>query len=92
MYAKAWIEKTTDSVPVLPNESIVQSEGKDYIFIQTAQSDKGYSYKMVPVRRGIRQDNLTQVILPSTVAADAVIVTKGAYAILSALINASEEE
>lgn len=92
MYAKAWIEKTTDSVPVLPNESIVQSEGKDYIFIQTSQSDKGYSYKMVPVRKGIQQDNLTQVILPSTVAADAVIVTKGAYAILSALINASEEE
>lgn len=92
MYAKAWIERATDSVPVLPSEAIVQSEGKDYIFVQTALSDKGYTYKMVPVKRGIQQDNLTQVTLPSTLAADAVIVVKGAYAVLSALINASEEE
>jgi cobalt-zinc-cadmium efflux system membrane fusion protein len=92
MYVKAWIEKAADAVPVLPNEAVVQSEGKDYIFIQTAQLEKGFTYKMVPVKKGIQQDNLTQVTLPSTVAPDAVIVTKGTYALLSALINASEEE
>ena len=92
MYVKAWIEKQAGSVPVLPNDAVVQSEGKDFIFVQTAQSEKGYTYRMVPVRKGIQQDNLSQVTLPSTVAADAVIVTKGAYAILSALINATEVE
>ncbi|WP_138994301.1 efflux RND transporter periplasmic adaptor subunit [Larkinella sp. C7] len=93
MYVKAWIEKAGQTVPVLPLEAIVQSEGKDYIFRQVAQSDQGFTYQMIPVKKGIQQDNLTEVILPSTVSAqDAIIVTKGAYAILSALINAGEEE
>lgn len=92
MYVKAAIEKAGTSVPVLPSEAVVQSEGKDYIMIQTAQGENQYTFKMVPVRKGIQQDNLTEVTLPSTVPDDAVVVVKGAYEVLSALINAGEEE
>lgn len=92
MYVKASIEKAGTSVPVLPSEALVQSEGKDYILIQTTQAQNQYTFKMVPVRKGIQQDNLTQVILPTTVPSDAAVVVKGAYEVLSALINAGEEE
>jgi cobalt-zinc-cadmium efflux system membrane fusion protein len=92
MYVKASIEKAGEMAPVLPSEAIVQSEGKDYIFIQTAQTNDQYTFKMIPVRKGLQEENLTQVILPSTFRNDAVVVTKGAYEVLSALINAGEEE
>jgi cobalt-zinc-cadmium efflux system membrane fusion protein len=93
MYVKAWIEKQGQNMTVLPTEAIVQSEGKDYIFLLKEQTDKGFTYQMVPVKKGIQQDNLVEVIVPSTVSVDnAVVVRKGAYAILSAILNAGEEE
>ncbi len=93
MYVKALIEKGQESLLALPTEAVVQSEGKDYIFIQTGQSDQGYTFKMVPVKIGIQAGGLTAVTLPSGVSADdAKVVTKGAYTVLSALINAGEKE
>lgn len=92
-YVKAWISTANDSLPALPTEAVVQSEGKDYIFIQTSQSGQGYTFKMVPVKKGIQEGGLTAVSLPGNVPADeAKIVTKGAYTVLSALINSGEEE
>lgn len=52
MYAKAMIETTNQSVSALPNESIVQSDGMDFIFIQISSSDsKGATFKMIPIKK-----------------------------------------
>jgi len=91
MYAKAMIETTNQSVPALPNEAIVQSDGLDYIFIQTASSDtKGSAFKMIPVKKGIEQEGYTEVILPDNFDHNSAIVLKGAYTLLSAMKNVEE--
>lgn len=93
MYVKAWIEKKSRTGATLPTEAVVQSGGKDYVFVQTGRTEAGYAYRMVPVKTGIQEGGLTEVTLPATVSAkDSLFVTKGAYAVLSALLNAGEEE
>ncbi|MES2419098.1 MAG: efflux RND transporter periplasmic adaptor subunit [Bacteroidota bacterium] len=90
MYAKAMIETTNQSVSALPNESIVQSDGMDYIFIQTSSSEKGFTFKMIPVKKGIEQEGYTEVILPDNFDRNSAVVIKGAYTLLSAMKNVEE--
>ena len=91
MYAKAVIETGANPVNALPVKAIVQSEGKDYIFIETDQQKEGRRFKMVPVKKGIEEDGYVEVILPDGVNIDtARVVIKEAYAILSAMKNVEE--
>jgi len=91
MYAKAMIETTDQSVPALPNEAIVQSDGLDYIFIQTTSSGaKGSTFKMILVKKGIEQEGYTEVMLPGSFDSNSTVVIKGAYTLLSAMKNVEE--
>jgi len=91
MYAKALIATTNQSVPALPSEAIVQSDGLDYIFIQTvASATKGLTFKMIPVKKGIEQEGHSEVILPENFDKNATVVLKGAYTLLSAMKNVEE--
>lgn len=91
MYAKAMIETTNQTVPSLPNESIVQSDGMDYIFIQTTSSEtKEFMFKMIPVKKGIEQEGYTEVLLPENFDRNSAVVLKGAYTLLSAMKNVEE--
>ncbi|MBU1821532.1 MAG: efflux RND transporter periplasmic adaptor subunit [Bacteroidetes bacterium] len=93
MYVKAWIEKKGGVGVALPTEAVVQSGGESYVFVQIGRTEAGYTYRMVPVKTGIQEGGLTEVTLPAAlVGKDALFVTKGAYAVLSALLNAGEEE
>ncbi|PYF74642.1 hypothetical protein [Pedobacter nutrimenti] len=48
------IEITDQSVPALPNESIVQSDGLNYIFIQASSSEtRRFTVKKIPVKKSI---------------------------------------
>ncbi|WP_131538581.1 efflux RND transporter periplasmic adaptor subunit [Pedobacter nototheniae] len=91
MYAKAMIEMTNQTVPSLPNESIVQSDGMDYIFIQPPSSKtKEFMFKMIPVKKGIEQEGYTEVLLPENFDRNSAVVLKGAYTLLSAMKNVEE--
>jgi membrane fusion protein, heavy metal efflux system len=90
MYVKALIETRSDDVPALPAEAIIQSEGKDYIFIQTDTAKGNYNFKMIPVVKGTEQEGYVSVIFPQNFPADSIIVIKGAYALLSAMKNVEE--
>ncbi len=91
MYVKAMIETRTEDVPALPVEAIVQSEGKDYIFIQTATAQNKTTFKMIPVVKGIEQEGFVAVTLPENFnISTSKIVIKGAYALLSAIKNVEE--
>lgn len=48
-YVKAIIETRTQAVPALPVEAIIQSEGKDFIFVQTYTAQSKPTLKMIPV-------------------------------------------
>jgi len=91
MYAKALIATTNDSVPALPAEAIVQSDGLDYIFIETAFTEgKGFTFKMIPVKKGIEQEGYAEVVLPDNFNRNTIVVLKGAYTLLSAIKNVEE--
>ncbi len=91
MYVKALIETQTEDVPALPVEAIIQSEGKDYIFIQTDTSQNKTIFKMIPVIKGIEEEGFVAITLPEGFDINsAKIVIKGAYALLSAMKNVEE--
>lgn len=93
MYVKAWIETGTEQQYAVPSGSIVQLEGKDYVILQTGKSGSNYQFELRQVRRGIEQEGYAAIILPGNQnMKEIAVVTKNAYAILSAIKNAEEEE
>lgn len=92
MYVKALIATRTEDVQALPVEAIIQSEAKDYIFIQTDTAQGKVHFKMIPVIKGTEQEGFVGITFPENFnAANAKIVIKGAYALLSAMKNVEEE-
>ncbi|HEX8039721.1 MAG TPA: efflux RND transporter periplasmic adaptor subunit [Chryseosolibacter sp.] len=93
LYAKAWIETGTERQYAVPSEAIVQSEGKDYLILQTGHSPTGYTFRFEQVKKGTEQEGYTAVTIPERLrAGDVVIVVKNAYSILSALENSEAPE
>jgi cobalt-zinc-cadmium efflux system membrane fusion protein len=93
MYIKAWVESGTNKQNAIPSEAIVQYEGKDFVILQTEETESGYTFKLEQVKKGIEQEGYTAI----TFAEGANIqnfkpVVKNAYSILSALRNSEEEE
>lgn len=93
MYVNASIASHPRSVTALPDESIVNFGGKDYVFVYNKKrKEHGQSiteYKMVEIKKGKSDGNYTQVQLPSHIDTTKIVV-KGAYSLLSALKNAGE--
>src|SRR5215212_7465306 len=84
MYVKALIEIASDNVPALPVEAIIQSEGKDYVFIQTDTAQNKFTFKMIPVVKGTEQEGFVGVTLMENInMQNAKVVVKGAYSLLS---------
>lgn len=91
MYAKALIETTNNSVAALPVAAIIQSEGNDFIFVQTKQDKDGYTFKMIPVKKGVEENSYVEVSFPGGFDSNgSQIVVKGAYSLLSAMKNVEE--
>ncbi len=92
MYIKAWIETLPKQLPTVPNSAIVNYDGNDYIILETVQSSTGKEFSFCKVSKGITQEGITAITLPSSVNMEtAKVVIKNAYTILSALINSEEE-
>ena len=92
MYVKALIATRTEDVQALPVEAIIQSDAKDYIFVQTDTAQGKVNFKMIPVIKGTEQEGFVAITFPANFnPANAKIVIKGAYALLSAMKNVEEE-
>jgi len=93
MYVKAWVESGTNKQNAIPSAALVQYEGKDFVILQTEETEDGYTFKLEQVKKGIEQEGYTAI----TFAEGATVqnfkpVVKNAYSILSALRNSEEEE
>jgi cobalt-zinc-cadmium efflux system membrane fusion protein len=92
MYLKAYVESGTNKVTALPEQAIVEFEGRKYIFIQQQIGNKTknlpYQFKMIAVEAGITENGFTQVSLADHTSN---IVLNGAYDLLSKVKNAEEE-
>lgn len=88
MYMNAEVETETSFSNALPEESIVNFEGKDYVFVE----EKKQTYKMIPVTLGEAENGFIQIKNIEDFK-NRKIVSKNAYTLLMKLKNmASEEE
>ncbi|HLP13226.1 MAG TPA: efflux RND transporter periplasmic adaptor subunit [Flavobacteriales bacterium] len=107
MYLKAIVETDSAHVAAVPEEAIVNFEGKKYIFIETTEvhedgekhdHEKGekeeekHHFKMVEVTTGETELGFVSVILPEGFELNTKIVTKGAFSLLAKMKNSEEEE
>ncbi len=102
-YLKAFIEVTDNKATALPEQAVVSSEGKFYIFIkddghghkheEAKEHTKEIAFTAIEVKTGITQGGYTEVILPEGFETDhAEVVITGAYDLLSKMNNPEEGE
>ncbi|WP_294323866.1 efflux RND transporter periplasmic adaptor subunit [uncultured Chryseobacterium sp.] len=87
MYMNAEIETSTSFSNAVPEESIVNFEGKDFVFVEV----KKQTYRLTPVTLGETENGFIQ-ILNFDDFKNKKIVTKNAYTLLMKLKNTEEEE
>ena len=86
MYMNAEIEIKSNDVLTLPKESIVNFEGKDYIFLVTDKNQ----FKMTEIKINSSENGFVEILEADSLV-NKSIVTKGAYTLLMKLKNKSEE-
>jgi len=96
MFVTGFVTVDDGGVDAVPDESIVKSEGQEYVFVEKEEKanessttnpgrgNSGYYFKMVPVKTGITDLGYVQ-ITPLSEIKDAQVVTKGAFFLLSKL-------
>ena len=87
MYMNAEIELKTTNATVLPEESVVSFEGKDYVFIAIAKQ----KFCMQEVSLGEQKNNVIEIKNIQSLQ-NQKIVSKGAYTLLMKMKNTEEEE
>jgi cobalt-zinc-cadmium efflux system membrane fusion protein len=100
MYLNALVETGGALVQALPNDAVVDYQGRKYIFIEHDEQKSGgkkseeaeMHFEMVEVTIGNSELGYTEVTLPdSIVQKNMKVVLKGAYAMLSKMKNSEEE-
>jgi cobalt-zinc-cadmium efflux system membrane fusion protein len=86
MYMNAEIEINMKKSMVIHEDAIVNFEAKDYIFIAEVNN----KFKMFPVETDVQENEFITIKNPSNLIGKN-IVTKGAYTLLMALKNKSED-
>lgn len=90
-YVQAFIDQAGTRSDVLPEEAVVRSEGKRYIFVK--DKNQPHSFQMIPVQVIAENNGYLQVKLSENrQLPDSSVVTKGAFSLLSALKNTGEED
>ena len=87
MFMNAEIEIKNQISDVLPDESIVIFEGKNYVFAQQASN----VFTMVEVQTGVSQGGFTEILQGANSINNKNIAVKGAYTLLMQLKNTEEE-
>ncbi|MDN3588878.1 efflux RND transporter periplasmic adaptor subunit [Pedobacter aquatilis] len=85
MYMNAELKFKNQKVQLLPEESVVSFENKDFVFEQLSKE----KYKMIAVTTGEASDGNISIHTDLT---GKKIVSKGAYSLLMKLKNTSDEE
>ncbi|MFN8417413.1 MAG: efflux RND transporter periplasmic adaptor subunit [Cytophagaceae bacterium] len=91
MYVQGNIIVASTKVQALPQDAIVQMDGKSVVFIESKKEADNIIYEPVEVRTGLSSEGWTEVHLPEKYTG-VPIVTKGAFTLLSVMLNSEEEE
>jgi cobalt-zinc-cadmium efflux system membrane fusion protein len=95
MYLKAAVEIGGALVRAVPDQAIVNFQGKQYIFISTDEAStpgRSHQFTMMEVQTGNSEFNYTEIIVAENTEINKLqVVTKGAYELLSKMKNSEEE-
>lgn len=92
MYIKASILLQERSVSALPEEALVKEGDKEYIFVKSGEEKDAWLFKKIPVKTGVTENGLVEIISPELESWQDRIVLKGAYFINSQTAVQEEEE
>ncbi len=95
MFVTGFITVGEGGVDAVPEESLVKADGKDYLFIERAKKktekrektneEDRYHFVLVPIKTGIADLGYVQITPLMEIPANANVVTKGAFFLLSKL-------
>jgi len=96
MFIKAFIEINNNMVNALPEEAIVQSGGKRYIYILRGKRMENNlemtDFEIIEIQEGVTEGLYTEIILPDIFDINTTqIVLKGAYSLISKMKVSGEE-
>ncbi len=86
MYMNAEIDVLKQDAMAIPDEAIMNFEGKEVVFV----SEGNNTFEMVPVETGVKEKGYTEIKDPENLK-DKKIAVKGAYSLLMALKNKAED-
>jgi cobalt-zinc-cadmium efflux system membrane fusion protein len=87
-YLSAYVEAGARHVPALPDQAIVNFDGKYYVFVAGARERQ---FRMIPVTKGLSELGYTEVNVTSDLTPASEVVTEGAYDLLAKLKNSEEQ-
>lgn len=87
MYMNAEVQTERSFSDAIPEESMVDFEGKNYVFVET----KKQTYKMTPVKTNESENGFIQILNPQDFKGQK-IVTKNAYTLLMKLKNTGGDD
>ena len=87
MYMNAEVDTQTSFSNAIPEESVVDFEGKSYVFVEV----KKQTYKMTPITTNESENGFIQILNFQDLKGKKIL-TKHAYTLLMKLKNTSEEE
>jgi cobalt-zinc-cadmium efflux system membrane fusion protein len=91
-YVTAQVRVGIRNTLAVPETAVAAFGGKSYVYTAEGKSGAAYRFRQVEVTPGVRDGGYVAIQLPDGLdPARTPLVLKGAYALLSALNNASEE-
>lgn len=87
MFINARIQVDNVEALSVPEEAVVRYANGEYL----VKASANHSYTLVPVTTGVKQNGMVAVFSDKENLARMVVVTNGAYTVLSALKNTAEE-
>ena len=94
MYISGKIHTETKSVFALPEEAIIEEEGKPYIFMATSHQEAGeteWAFKAVEVRTGLIDDGWVEIKLLESLPKGAKVALNKAYYLISEMKKGETE-
>lgn len=87
MYVEARIQVDDYKANALPDEAVVSNGDEHYIYVETKKNH----YKQIAVKTGVSDMGFTEILPLEEMQANAKVVTKGAYYLLSQLTKGEGE-
>jgi len=83
MYVEAEIFTTTDSLPALPKEAIVDLEDRHYVLLKTGEDTSGIKFDKKEIQIGKTANGFTEIKKPGDFNKNSEFLVKGAFNLIN---------